>query len=200
MITVVRARITELGEIAPLLSPAEQRRAEGLRPAAAAAFVAGRSLLRRLLARWLDRDPRPIEIVGGEDDKPRLAHGEIGFNVAHAGDFVLVALARSREVGVDVEAIDPRRAVTTIAEAALGPDAAFELEHLPADRRAARFTSWWVRVEALCKATGIGLIFPVDTAAAGFAIRDVAMPPGYHAAVAFDGPPARLRTLDWSPT
>lgn len=197
-ILVVRARV---GAVKPLLSPSEQHRADGLAAAAARAFVTGRSLLRRLLGRWLERDPRPIQLVEEPDEKPRLAwDGGIGFNVAHGGDHVLVALARGRNIGVDVEPISSRRAVTAIAEAALGPDAVEELHRLPLDRRAARFTCWWVRIEALCKATGAGLTFPVDTTIPpGFAVRDIAMPVHYRAAVAFDGAaPGRITTRDWS--
>lgn len=196
-ILVVRARI---GEVAPLLSPGEQSRAEALPAAAARAFVAGRSLLRRLLGHWLACDPRPIHFHEEPDEKPRLACDTgIGFNVAHGGDHVLVALGRGRNIGVDVEPVSSRRAITAIAEAALGPDALDELHLLPEGRRAARFTCWWVRIEALCKATGAGLTFPVDdTIPRGFAVRDIAMPIHYRAAVAFDGgPPGRLTTLDW---
>jgi 4'-phosphopantetheinyl transferase len=190
VISIVRGKIAELAR-EPLLSPDEERRAHSR------SFVAGRTLLRRVLGKCLDRDPRPIRFI--EDDKPRLAYGDLGFNVAHGGEYVLVAVARDRNIGVDVEPVDHRRAVGTIAEIAIGADAAFELEHLPAERRAARFTSWWVRIEALCKATGAGLMFPVETEAPGFSVRDVAMPAGYHAAVAFDGAPTRITTQDWSP-
>ena len=189
MITVVRGRIAELAR-EPLLSPSEEHRA------GSPELAAGRTLLRRVLGRWLARDPRPIALT--DEDKPRLVGGGPGFSVAHAGAYALVAIAEGRSVGVDVEPIDHRRDVGAIALHALGEDQAFELSRLPAERRAGRFTSWWVRIEALCKATGVGLMFPVDTAATGFAIRDVAMPAGYCAAVAFDGPPAKIRTLDWS--
>ena len=186
-IAVVRGCIADLARD-PLLAPDEQRRAEGLLPAAAAAFVAGRTLLRRVLAGWLHVDPGPIRITHEPDVKPRLdrAHTDLDFSVAHAGDVVLVAVARGRRIGVDVEPISSRRHVTAIAEAALGPDAAYELRLLPAERRAARFTCWWVRIEAVCKATGAGLMFPVDdTIPPGFTVRDVAMPVGYRAAVAW---------------
>jgi 4'-phosphopantetheinyl transferase len=188
-VVVVRGRIADLART-PLLAPDEARRADAMRPAAAAEFVAGRSLLRRVLARFAGRDPQSA-LVEVPDEKPQLADRDgLDFNVAHGGDVVLVAVAKQRQVGVDVEPIDPRRRIDDITAAALGDDAAFELAHLPPYRRAARFTCWWVRVEALCKATGAGLMFPVDTAAPGFSIRDIAMPRGYRAAVAFSGSPA----------
>jgi acyl CoA:acetate/3-ketoacid CoA transferase alpha subunit len=65
-IAVVRARIADLAGTA-LLSPDEQRRAGAMGSAAARAFVAGRTLLRRLLSRWLDLDPRPIELCEEPD-------------------------------------------------------------------------------------------------------------------------------------
>ena len=113
---------------------------------------------------------------------------------------MLVAIARDRHVGVDLEPISHHRDVTAITEAALGPDAALTLEHTAAEHRVARFSCWWVRIEALCKATGAGLTFPVDTALPpGFTVRDIAMPAGYRAAVVFDGTPhVQLSISDWS--
>jgi 4'-phosphopantetheinyl transferase len=196
-IVVVHAEIARIAR-EPVLSPAEERRARAMPAALAAAFVAGRSLARRLLARFLLVDPRPIRIVDEPDEKPRLdGCSELDFNVAHAGGLVVAAVARGRRVGVDVEPVSPRRPIEAIAEEAFGPEAADELRWLPAYRRADRFTCWWVRAEALCKATGDGLHFPIDDAyPAGFAVRDLVMPAGYRAAVAFDGGvPAELQ---WS--
>jgi hypothetical protein len=54
-----------------------------------------------------------------------------------------------------------------------------------------------VRIEAMCKATGVGLMFPVDDAVPpGLVVRDIAMPAGYRAAVAFDAP-SHLEVQDW---
>ncbi|MEO8551683.1 MAG: hypothetical protein ABI678_17020, partial [Kofleriaceae bacterium] len=107
----------ELAELArdPVLAPHEQRRAEGMPPAAAAAFVAGRTLVRRLLGHWLAVDPCPIRFQDEPDAKPRLdPPNEVDFSVAHAGDLVVVALARGRRVGVDVEPVSHRRAIAAI--------------------------------------------------------------------------------------
>lgn len=196
-IAVTRGRISELART-PVLAPREQRHAETLGRAAAIAFIAGRTLLRRVLGRGIEVDD-PV------DGKPRLARVQghdvgIDFNLSHGGDVVLVAVARERNVGVDVEPISHHRDVTAIAEAALGSDVALALQHTAAEHRAARFSCWWVRIEALCKASGAGLTFPVDTAIPpGFTVRDIAMPAGYRAAVAFDGDPhAQLSISDWS--
>jgi len=186
-IVVERGRIAELAR-RPLLDPDEEQRAGQMLPAAAASFIAGRTLLRQVLGRRLRRPARAIRITADPDVKPRLVanDGGLDFNVAHAGDLVLVVVGRHRRVGIDVEVISKRRQVDAIAEVALGPDAALELGLLPHARRAARFTCWWVRIEALCKATGAGLTIPVDTSTPpGFTVRDVAMPAGYRAAVAW---------------
>jgi len=192
-IVVTRGRISELART-PLLAPRERQHAATLGAAAALAFVAGRTLLRRILGL--------VELVEPAEGKPRLAGDRgIDFNLSHAGEVVLVAVARNRRVGIDVEPVSHHRDVLAIAEAALGPDAALALQHTAAEHRAARFSCWWVRIEALCKASGAGLTFPVDTTIpSGFTVRDVAMHAGYRAAVAFDGDPhAHLAIHDWSP-
>ena len=135
--------------------------------------AAARALLRRVLG--------PVALT--DDDKPRIVGGP-ELSIAHAGDYAVIAIA-DRPVGVDVEPIDHRRDVEAICAEALGDDFALVLGMLPRERRPDRFTSWWVRAEALCKATGAGLMFPVETSVPGYAVRDVAMPAGYRAAIAW---------------
>lgn len=137
----------------------------------------GRASARALIRRALG----PVTLT--DDDKPKIIGGP-ELSISHAGEYVLIALA-DRAVGIDVEPIDHRRDVDAICAEALGEDCAFVLAQLPRERRPARFTSWWVRVEALCKATGAGLMFPVEIGVAGYSVRDVAMPAGYRAAVAW---------------
>lgn len=137
---------------------------------------AARALIRRALG--------PVVLT--DDDKPKIVGGP-ELSISHAGDCVVIALA-DRPVGIDVEPVDHRRDVDAICAAALGDDYALLLSMLPPERRPDRFTSWWVRAEALCKATGAGLMFPVETSVPGYSIRDVAMPAGYRAAIAWSNP------------
>src|SRR5690606_20301074 len=71
-------------------------------------FIGARGLLREILARYLNASPRRLSFGYGAHGKPFLAGEErstIRFNVSHAFDAMLLAVAHMREVGVDVEGV-----------------------------------------------------------------------------------------------
>src|SRR5438445_771552 len=102
-----------------MLSADERQRAERFRHERACThFVAGRATLRRALADYLDRDPQQIHFTYGEHGKPLLtdeAATGLRFNLSHSGELAVLALARNRAVGVDVEQVNPDRATNDIA-------------------------------------------------------------------------------------
>jgi phosphopantetheinyl transferase len=120
---------------------------------------AGRAL-REILAAYLEASPDTIWIVSGEHGKPELVDGALRFNLSHSGDLALVAVARERDVGVDVERIDARRDGLALAARALDPDGAAAVRAAPATDRAVVFHRWWVRREAVAKCAGTGLSIP----------------------------------------
>jgi 4'-phosphopantetheinyl transferase len=86
--------------------------------------------------------------------KPRVAGREDArFSLSHSGDLVLVALGRSREVGVDVERVDPGLDAEAVARVSLSPAE----RHLLSDAPPSRFYDLWTRKEACLKLTGEGL-------------------------------------------
>ena len=70
-------------------------------------YLIGRGGLRTLLGRYLDLAPQDLRFETAAAGKPHLAsgQGELQFNLAHSGEFVLIAIAESRKVGIDVEEI-----------------------------------------------------------------------------------------------
>ena len=70
-------------------------------------FSVARAALREILAHYLGASPDEIAFVYGGHGKPALAppHGDLRFNLSHSHDVALCAVARGREVGVDVERI-----------------------------------------------------------------------------------------------
>lgn len=125
-------------------------------------FLAGRGLLRHLLASQLQIAPESVIFAQNDHGKLRLGSSQssshVAFNLSHAGGVVLVALSRSGEVGVDIERVDLN--IETLEIAALAFTAS-EQEQLKAASSPAQqcllFFHLWTRKEAICKADGRGL-------------------------------------------
>lgn len=176
-------------------------------------FVAGRGLLRGLLAAALGLDPQEVRFVYGRFGKPALAPDladrlPVSFNLAHSGPAGICALALERDVGVDVEEIRPLRDFDAIARRVFAPAEVRSLEERDETDRLRWFFRIWARREALLKARGDGLggsrgSFDVSAIADGaggdvsedgsgeptaWSLRDLTAPPGFSAAVAARGP------------
>ena len=171
-----------------LLPPAERERAEGMRrPLSRDRWVASRWALRGVLARYLDEDPAAVALRLGERGKPALADptATLRFNLSHSGALALIAVAEGREVGVDVEEIDPERDVVPLAERGLDPAAAAAIRAAPPETRATAFHEAWARREAIVKCLGSGLGAPLPPDPVAVSAFDAG--PGYAAALAVAG-------------
>lgn len=162
-ITVWRLALDLQAPLAPadlrLLSDEELERVARLRrPADRVRAVAARATLRRLLGEALSCAPRRVRLGAGGHGKPRLLarHGP-AFNVAHAGECVMIALGGEgiAAVGVDVEHRDPTADVAALAPHALTAE---ERLALAADAHPAHtFYDYWSAKEAALKALGVGV-------------------------------------------
>lgn len=70
---------------------------------------------------------------------------------------VLFALARGREVGVDVELVQPLTDWESVAQVAFSRTELKVLKYLPEEERIATFFRGWTRKEAMLKALGHGI-------------------------------------------
>ncbi|MFI2641582.1 4'-phosphopantetheinyl transferase family protein [Streptomyces sp. NPDC018610] len=103
---------------------------------------------------------------------------------SHSDGTAVLAASWDAPVGVDVERVRDRRNLPELAASCLTP---VELAHWRRDPTAHRFTRLWVRKEALLKARGEGFPALLDQVCTlRGPVRDLAAPPGYHAAVATD--------------
>jgi 4'-phosphopantetheinyl transferase len=124
--------------------------------------------MRGILARYLGVTADELVIDRLDGGKPYLTHPgpPTGFNLSHAtGVAALLAVTRSGDVGVDIEALrridDPLR----LARRALPVADASEIAALPGARRTERLLDYWTRMEARQKALGRGIFAaPADPA------------------------------------
>ena len=161
-----------------ILSADEQARAARFRFAGDRnRFIAGRGLLRELLALYLNASPPSLEFDYTAYGKPFLSdaqHSWLRFNVSHCGSTAVFAIAREREVGVDIERVSmnitaaiERTAALVLSEPERHILQATERDHLPQ-----AFLYYWTRKEAYIKADGRGCSLPLQEI-------DVSDPAGY---------------------
>jgi 4'-phosphopantetheinyl transferase len=147
-------------------------------------FAAAHGIVRNILGACLGTAPDGLEFSANEYGKPALAskfRDALSFNLSHSGDLVVIAIAQTREVGIDVELYAPDRADRGVAEHYFSPTEVARLCALPEGLRARAFFNCWTRKEAYIKARGMGLSIPLDS-------FDVSIAPGE--------PAALLRTLE----
>ncbi|MEI8310555.1 MAG: hypothetical protein WCH98_07360, partial [Verrucomicrobiota bacterium] len=86
-----------------LLSDAERERSENiLSEHARAAFIAGRSGLRRIASIYTKIPARDLVLETDAGGKPYFANAEVHFNLSHTGGTVVAAFSGSA-VGIDIE-------------------------------------------------------------------------------------------------
>lgn len=207
------------GSAVPALAPDEihlwrLRGGERLTPRGMSA-IAHRHL-GRLLSAYAGTE-QPLAIVRGTHGKPAAPDaGGIEFNLSHSGCHVLIAFARGQALGVDVEAVDGRhRSIMAIAQRFFAPEEAAALARLDETERRLAFLRLWTCKEAVLKALGSGLHFGLDRlrfaldaagtpqtvrsvgtdgAAGDWQLQRWEAPGQTVAALAWQGPPRRLRT------
>jgi 4'-phosphopantetheinyl transferase len=124
-------------------------------------FLVARGLLRSILSRYVGAEPHRLQFSCAPHGKPALAHARgdesIRFNVSHSHGVMLCAVARNREVGVDVELIRPGVAAQMPAECDSTLPGLRDILALPEKDRSEAFFACWTRKEAYLKARGEGL-------------------------------------------
>ena len=125
-------------------------------------FIVARGILRTLLSKYLNVDPKKIIFEQNQYGKLYLASSPLNFNLSHSGDLVLFAFSLNNLVGVDVELIREIENFQDIAEKFFSKDEVAELFLLPEDQRQLAFFNCWSRKEAFIKAKGLGVYHGLD--------------------------------------
>lgn len=150
-----------------LLSTDEQTRAARFRLARVRQyFITARARLRMILSTYLEIDPAAVRFVYDKLGKPSLdssTHGNgLFFNLTHSGELAVVAVTSDCEVGIDVERLRPVRHAEGIARRFFHHDEAADVLACRGQERMGAFFRCWTRKEAVVKAVGKGLQFPLD--------------------------------------
>lgn len=152
-------------ELKELLSPDELERALRFKfPIDQQHFIAARGQLRVLLASYLSIEPAMVKFTYNTQGKPQLAGDSqpIEFNLAHSEGRALYAFALDVAVGIDLESQERDLEAEALAERFLSSAEYESLMALPIALRREAFLRAWTRKEAVIKALGLGLSFPLE--------------------------------------
>jgi 4'-phosphopantetheinyl transferase len=196
-----------------------QRCCQYLRAADRDRFTMGAVLTRLVLAAQLGIHPASVPLdrtcarCGAPHGRPCLrADAALDFSISHSGDLIALAVTRNdagarRAVGLDVEQICAAIAGEAPVDIALSPAELIEFDQLSITAQPMAFFRYWVRKEAVLKATGDGLRVPMTHLTLSgpdqpprltewqgrpafpdsVAIHDLEVKPGYAAALAIIG-------------
>ena len=193
----------------PLLSDDERdRAARFIRAADGHAYIVAHGVMRHLLAGYCDAAPAALRFGRAEGGKPMLegpaCDQRVRFNLAHSGAGALLAVSQAGEIGVDLEAGRNDVDMSGLAGRFFCNSERDAIMRAPDEQRADAFFRCWVAKEALLKAQGTGLAYPLDAFAIGFSadgttagvsssdpavsrsdwlIRMLPLPPGWYGAV-----------------
>ena len=185
-------------------------------------FTVARGLLRTILAGYLGNDPRQLRFCYSPNGKPALVSqsglDSLRFNVSHSHELALIAIARGREVGIDLECCFPQIADEYVADRFFSRQEVALLRALPPSVRSRAFFIYWTLKEAYVKGSGEGLSirldhFDVSSALVGpvalqsangvpkqtsrWSLHTLIPGPGYVAALAAEGHDWQLRCWQW---
>ncbi|OLE96495.1 MAG: hypothetical protein AUG75_19815 [Cyanobacteria bacterium 13_1_20CM_4_61_6] len=128
-------------------------------------FIESRAALRSIIATYADLAAADVEFNYGPHGKPHLApalnEAQLQFSFSRREGLAVVALARDRDVGIDVEFIRDDFPTREVAKEIFSEREFEEFLLLPAVQRVEGFYNCWTRKEAYIKAIGEGLSFPL---------------------------------------
>ncbi|MEO8442214.1 MAG: 4'-phosphopantetheinyl transferase superfamily protein, partial [Betaproteobacteria bacterium] len=127
-------------------------------------YVAARGMLRVLLGNYLGAASAAIALESTSHGKPVLADRSIPvlFNLAHAEDLAIYALARDCVPGIDIENLDRAVDHDALARRLFSAREYAELQRIPNAERNRAFLACWTCKEAVAKAVGQGLSLALD--------------------------------------
>ena len=122
-------------------------------------FTVARAAVRSILGSYLEARGHDLRFEYSHYGKPALTNNSnnIRFSISHSGEIAMLAVTRSHEVGVDLEAIRANVEIDQLAERYFSERERTSLRELSPERRLQAFFRCWTSKEAFLKAQGFGL-------------------------------------------
>lgn len=210
------ANYSEDPRLRGLLSADERQRAANFRfDKDRRLYIAAHAGLRAVLAGYLRVIEDEIRLVTGLHGKPLLAHpggSGLEFNLSHSHELALVAVARNKAVGVDVEFVKRDYVFQEVARRFFTAKEVVALLALPQALQLEAFFKCWSSKEAFLKAKATGLsgkldevqiistkdgLVRIEANVPGWSLLELENPHGYVAALVVQGGALPIRCYRW---
>jgi 4'-phosphopantetheinyl transferase len=208
-----------LGQLLKTLAPDEQDRIARLRfDQHRHRAIASRGILRSIVARYLNCDPKIVQFQYGTQGKPMLdtsALPKLEFNLSHSEDLVVCAIAL-QPIGIDVEFFREITYRDRLIKRYFSTQEQARLNSLPTNAKQQAFFHYWTGKEAMLKAMGCGIadlkkieLNPIGTgiqpfsiagfepSSASWQLHSFTPQPNYFASIAIEFPPMPLKYWQW---
>ncbi|MFT5700495.1 MAG: 4'-phosphopantetheinyl transferase [Desulforhopalus sp.] len=155
-------------QIHNLLSDKEFLRFQRYRPLSKKAeFVASRLLLRHLLTTYTTCNVAATEAIPDDMGRPFWYENEkpvdLFFSLSHTKDMICCALSHNKEIGCDIESLQPRKYQVELAKRVFSTKEHQFYRDLPGAEQSDFFYRSWTLKEAFIKAMGQGLRIPLTS-------------------------------------
>jgi len=183
-------------------------------------FIAAHGILRLILGRYLKVEPNLVRICSDKNGKPKVVDKTgietIFFNLSHSQELGLYGFSKDYHIGIDIERIRDFPGRGEVADHFFSSRENDFFKGVPERMRLEEFFRCWVLKEAVIKALGDGLSYPLNafdvSRALGeqaglllgeigkesrFSIQVLGVGPGFTAAFALRGKCRRVHCWQW---
>lgn len=126
-------------------------------------YIISHGILRYILSYYIKQSPKSLEFITNKYGKPSLKGSNIKFNMSHSHNIVCYIIAFNNKVGIDIEVNDNNLDIMELSKLVLTTKENMLLESLEYDEQRKTFYDLWTKKEALVKAIGEGLSYPINT-------------------------------------
>ena len=145
-------------KVLPLLSKEEQERcAEYLNEAEKIRYTCNHRFVRQVLAKYLNVEPSHITFSKAAMGKPFIEGSDLFFSYSYRTTFGLLAVAKQKEVGVDIERIKVLQDPPTFASFSFSEKEREIIFKSSEETFQDTLFTFWTFKEAIIKALGVGL-------------------------------------------
>lgn len=127
-------------------------------------YVISHSILRQILSHHTNMSVHEIEFIFGEYGKPYIKNNSqhIQFNMSHSKDMLCIVVTKDKEIGVDIEFKNSDLDIEELQHLVLSVREKVYMDTLSSQTAKQNlFYHIWTLKEAIIKAMGIGLSYPI---------------------------------------